>query len=116
MLDEPYGCGRCSDDLGGVLDGESERYSQDEDFPLLGWEGREKRSHQPDATGVDELLAGRPFVQVIRVGVLGRSVLLGVRPGRSAKSFAQVKGRVTRCIPRWPAVSSDNAAGQRGGA
>ena len=27
-----------------------------------------------------------------------------------------VKGGVTRCIPRWPAVSSDNAAGQRGGA
>ena len=39
-----------------------------------------------------------------------------VPPGRSAKSFAQVKGGVTRCIPRWPAVSSDNAAGQRGGA
>ena len=40
----------------------------------------------------------------------------GGGPGRGAKSFAQVKGGVTRCIPRWPAVSSDNAAGQRGGA
>jgi len=41
VLDEPYGGGRRSDDLGGVVDAELERYSQDEDFPLLGWEGRE---------------------------------------------------------------------------
>ena len=41
VLDEPYGGWRRSDELGGVVDAESERYSQDKDFPLLGWEGRE---------------------------------------------------------------------------
>ena len=54
----------------------------------------------------------------ISVRTVERLIAAGRLPlaGRSAKSFAQVKGGVTRCIPRWPAVSSDNAAGQRGGA
>ena len=100
MLDEPYRGGGRSDDLGGVFDGKSERYSQDEDFPLLGWKAREL-SHQSGAIGVDELLAGRPFAHVNRVGVFGRGVPLGVRhsTGGHAVDVAP-EGRATAQVAR----------------
>ena len=53
------------------------------------------------------------LISILIVG--GLLVRVPATTGRSAKSFAQVKGGVTRCIPGSPAVSSDNAAGQRGG-